>query len=66
MNLTDNEILKFQMGCPIFLDDICAIYPVKLSEIVEHGFDDFSKYLNIITSTKPVMETDNELTQLMK
>ena len=68
MNLTDNEILKFQKGSPILLDDICAIYPAKLGEIVDNGYDEFARYLNIITSTKPVLEEkkDDELSQLIK
>ena len=67
MNLTDNEILKFQKGSPVFLDDICAIYPVKLGEIIDIGYDEFSKYLNIITSTKPSLDKkDDELAQLIK
>jgi len=41
MNLTDNEILKFQRGTPIFLEDICAIYPAKLGEIIDIGYDEF-------------------------
>jgi len=39
MNLTDNEILKFQKGSPILLDDICAIYPITLGEIVDYGYE---------------------------
>ena len=68
MNLTDNEILKFQKGSPVLLDDICAIYPAKLGEIVDNGYDEFARYLNIITSTKPVLEEkkDDELSQLIK
>ena len=67
MNLTDNEVLKFQKGSPILLDDICAIYPAKLGEIVDNGYDEFARYLNIITSTKPVgnPNKDDELSQLM-
>ena len=53
MNLTDNEILKFQRGTPIFLDDICAIYPATLGEIVDIGYDNFQQYLGIVTIMKP-------------
>ena len=67
MNLTDNEILKFQKGSPILLDDICAIYPPFLGDIVDTGYDNFQKYLGVLTITKPTMEHkgDSELTQLM-
>jgi hypothetical protein len=41
MNLTDNETLKFMRGSPILLDDICAIYPVKMGEIIDIGYDKF-------------------------
>lgn len=53
MNLTDTEILKFQKGSPIFLDDICAIYTPTLGEIVDIGYDKFQLYLSAITATKP-------------
>ena len=66
MNLTDNEILKFQKGSPILLDDICAIYPVTMGEIVDEGYDNFQKYLSILTSDKPILNTnDKELDNLI-
>lgn len=55
MNLTDTHILKFQKGSPIFLDDICAIFPAKMGEIVDLGYDLFQEYLGIITFIKPVI-----------
>jgi hypothetical protein len=30
MNLTDNEILKFLKGSPVFIEDICAVFPATL------------------------------------
>ena len=53
MNLTDDEILKFQRGSPVFLDDICAIYPATLGEIVDIGYSNFQQYLGVATMTKP-------------
>lgn len=53
MNLTDDEILKCQRGSPILLDDICAIYPATLGEIVDLGYTKFQQYLGILTSEKP-------------
>ena len=53
MNLTDDEVLKFQRGSPIFLDDICAIYPATLGEIVDIGYSNFQQYLGVVTMTKP-------------
>jgi hypothetical protein len=41
MNLTDTEILKFQKGSPVFIDDICAVYPATLGQIVDLGYDKF-------------------------
>jgi len=41
MNLTDNEILKFQRGSPVFIDDICAVYSLTLGEIVDVGYEKF-------------------------
>lgn len=68
MNLTDNETLKFLRGSPVLLEDICAIYPATLGEIVDLGYDKFQQYLSVITTTKPTTkyDDDNELTQLMQ
>ena len=68
MNLTDDEVLKFQKGTPILLDDICAIYPVKIGEIVDIGYSIFQKYLGILTTSKPPMKDieDQELRQIME
>lgn len=67
MNLTDDEILKFQKGSPILLDDICAIYPVTIGKIVDVGYSKFQQYLGILTSEKPVRKPgdDSELASLI-
>ena len=66
MNLTDDEVLKFQRGSPIFIEDICAIFPATLGEIVDEGYSNFQKYLSILTATKPVTKTeDQELSELL-
>jgi len=41
MNLTDNEVLKFQRGSPVFIGDICAVYPPTLGEVVDLDYDKF-------------------------
>ena len=68
MNLTDDEILKFQRGTPIFLDDICAIYPAKMGEIIDEGYSNFQKYLSVLIAEKPVINksSDSELKDLME
>ena len=66
MNLTDNEVLKFQKGGPVFIEDICAVYSVTLGEIVDIGYDKFQQYLSILTATKPTdLKGDNELSELI-
>lgn len=67
MNLTDDEILKFQKGSPVFLDDICAIYPVTIGEIVDEGYSNFQQYLSVLVATKPTTrhDQDQELANLM-
>ena len=67
MNLTDNETLKFMRGTPVLLEDICAVYPAKLGEIVDIGYDNFQQYLSVLTSTKPTVQydSDKELADLM-
>ena len=41
MNLTETDTLKFMCGVPIFIDDICAVYPAFLKDIIEIGYDKF-------------------------
>lgn len=41
MNLTDDEILKFQRGGAILIGDICAVYSVTLGEIIDEGYTNF-------------------------
>ena len=67
MNLTDNETLKFLKGSPVLLDDICAVYPATIGEIVDEGYDNFQKYLSILISEKPIPKAsdDPELKQLL-
>ena len=68
MNLTDNEVLKFLKGTPVLLDDICAIYPATLGEIVDEGYNNFQKYLNVLTISKPPISSskDQEFKQLLE
>lgn len=65
MNLTDEATLKFQKGSPIFLDDICAVYPRTIGDIVDEGFDNFQKYLSILTAEKPA-DTKGEDPEVVK
>ena len=67
MNLTDDEVLKFQKGSPIFLEDICVIYPATIGEIVDEGYSKFQQYLSILTAGKPILDKneDPELKQLL-
>ena len=68
MNLTDDEILKFQRGSPVFLEDICAIYPAKMGEIVDLGYSKFQQYLSILITEKPTefKKEDKDLEELLK
>ena len=68
MNLTDNETLKFLCGIPVFLEDICAVYPATLREIVEEGYDNFQRYLSIVLAEKPTLKPkdDPELVALVE
>ena len=67
MNLTDNEVLKFQKGSPVLIEDICAVYPRTLGEITDIGYDKFQQYLGILTSDKPTdTKGDSELAELLQ
>ena len=67
MNLTDEFTLKCLCGCPVFLDDICAIYPATLREIVTVGYDTFWQYLQVLIAEKPILDDkeDSELAKLL-
>ncbi len=60
MNLTDNEVLKFLRGGPVFIDDICAVYSLTLGEIIDEGYDNFQQYLSVLTTTKPIDVKNNK------
>lgn len=64
MNLTDDFILKCQIGCPVFLDDICAIYPATMREIINLDYSKFLQFINILDVSKP--SEMGELTELIK
>ena len=67
MNLTDSFTLKCQAGLPILLEDICAIYPATLREIVSVGYDTFWQYLQVLITEKPILDKnkDGELATLL-
>ena len=66
MNLTDNEILKFQRGGPVFISDVCAVYSLTLGEIIDVGYDKFQQYLSLLTATKPTdIKGDSEFSKLL-
>lgn len=54
MNSTNDSLtLKCLRGSPIFVDDVCAVYPPKLGEIADLGYEKFLTYLNAITMERP-------------
>lgn len=67
MNLTDEFTLKCLCGSPVFLDDICAIYPATLREIVSLGYDTFWQYLQVLIAEKPILDNkeDGELAKFL-
>jgi hypothetical protein len=68
MNLTDDEVLKFQKGTPILFKDICAIYSRTVGDIVDIGYTKFQQYLGLLTATKPLPKPtdDEEVKQLLE
>ena len=65
MNLTDSFTLKCLCGSPVLLEDVCAIYPATLREIVELGYETFWQYLQVLIAEKPTVEEKNEMTKLL-
>jgi len=41
ISINDDMILKFQRGTPILLEDVCAIYPATMGEIIDIGYTTF-------------------------
>lgn len=66
MNLTDSFILKCMRGSAVLLDDICAIYPLTLGEIVDYGYENFLHSLQILTTEKPIFSKENDLAKLFE
>lgn len=68
MNLTDDEVLKCQLGYPVFLEDICAVYPATIGEIVSLGYSVFQSYLGVMLIEKPAIDKnmDEEYKQLLE
>ena len=68
MNLTDDEVLKCQLGYPVLLEDICAVYPATIGEIVSLGYSVFQSYLSVMLMEKPPAEkgADEEYKQLLE
>ena len=60
MNLTDDEILKIQLGYPINFYDLFKIYPATVGEIIDLGYSKFQVYLSILTAEKPVNFSQND------
>lgn len=63
MNLTDGFVLKCLFGSPVFLDDICAIFPATIKEITDVGYENFLMYLNLALIEKPADIENSELNE---
>lgn len=61
----DAFVLKCQSGSPVFLDDVCAIFPATLRQIAETGYDVFLQYLQIMLMEKPENK-DAEIASLVE
>ena len=65
MNLTDDMVLKFQKGSPLLFEDICAIRSPKLGEVVDVGYANFGKYIQVLMLEKPLVDEDSEMGKLI-
>lgn len=66
MNLTDDFILKCQKGTTILFDDICALFPPRLGEVVDLDYSKFNQYTQIILMEKPDLEKNPENEEMIK
>ena len=65
MNLTDDMVLKFQKGSPLLFEDICAIRSPKLGEVVDIGYANFGKYIQVVMIEKRLVDDDSEMWKLI-
>lgn len=67
MTLTDDDFrIKCLFGCPVFLDDICAIFPATLKEIATLGYSKFIFYLNFLLLEKPSDIADPDFADIIE
>lgn len=65
MNLIDDAILKFQKGSPVLLEDVCALISPKVGDVVDIGYTNFCKYVQILTMDKPILKEESEISTLL-
>ena len=67
MTLTDDFTLKCMKGSPVFLKDICAVFPRTVGDIVDVGYSTFLKYINLFSMEKPEPKAleDSELAKAL-
>lgn len=65
MSSIDDFVMKCQCGCPVFLDDICAVFPATLREIANLGYDTFMEYLQILVMEKPILDKKDDLAVML-
>ena len=67
MTLTDDFTLKCLKGSPVFLKDICAVFPRTVGDIVDIGYSTFLKYINLFSMEKPEPKAleDSELAKAL-
>lgn len=66
MSSIESLRLKCLCGTPIFLKDICAIYPITLREIAQIGEEKFWEYVQILLTEKPYLKSDDKLAEIIK
>lgn len=63
MNSTEDIVLKSMFGKPVFIKDICAVFPATLEEIAFEGYETFQEHLQILFLPKP---SDGDLSQIVE
>jgi hypothetical protein len=66
MSSTDDITLKCMKGSPIFFKDVCAVFPPKMGEVVDIGYETFLQYLGILTSVKPNTDEKSDFAEVTK
>lgn len=58
--INDDIIARILLDKPIIFEDICAVYPATIDDIVSIGYEKFMTHLSLVTMKRPTMDNIKE------